>query len=162
MRHITDTIEEQDAMQWLEVAALMARDAMCLRSKCGSVIVKDGDIIGKGFNSPAHEKESQRRCYSLKDEYHKKVTDKTCCMHAEQRAIMDALRKNPEKLIGSRLYFIRLDKSGIASRAGKPYCTICSKMALDAGVAKFVLWHEKGICVYDTEEYNVLSYEYTE
>lgn len=98
----------------------------------------------------------------MKDGYHKKVTDKTCCVHAEQRAIMDALRKNSEKLSGSRLYFIRLDKAGNTSKAGKPYCTICSKMALDAGISEFVLWHEEGICVYDTEEYNTLSYEYTE
>jgi len=73
---------------------------------------------------------------------------------------MDALRKNSDKLPDSRLYFVRLDGGGKPSRAGEPYCTICSKMALDAGISEFVLWHEKGVCVYNTEEYNTLSYLY--
>ena len=33
-------------------------------------------------------------------------------------------------------------------------------MALDAGIKKFVLWHEQGICIYDTEEYNEISFNY--
>ena len=40
------------------------------------------------------------------------VTEKTWCMHAEQRAIMDALKRNPEELPGSRIYFIRLAEDG--------------------------------------------------
>ncbi|MBR7036894.1 hypothetical protein IKI14_03340 [bacterium] len=31
-------------------------------------------------------------------------------MHAEQRAIMDALKNHPDEIEGSDLYFIRLDK----------------------------------------------------
>ncbi len=73
---------------------------------------------------------------------------------------MDALREKPEKLFGSRLYFIRVDDGGLPSRAGGPYCTICSKMALDVGIEEFVLWHQKGICIYDTKEYNKLSFQY--
>ena len=91
---------------------------------------------------------------------HPKVTDKTCCIHAEQRAIMDALINNSDKLFGSRLYFIRLDEDDVPSKAGNPYCTICSKMVVDVGIQEFVLWHEKGICVYDSQEYNDLSYAY--
>lgn len=49
---------------------------------------------------------------------------------------------------------------GLILKAGKPYCTICSKMALDVGIAEFVLWHEEGITVYDTKEYNELSFQY--
>lgn len=73
---------------------------------------------------------------------------------------MDALRKNPDKIVSSRLYFIRLDENETPSKAGQPYCTICSKMALDTGISEFVLWHKKGICVYDTQEYNALSFRY--
>ena len=150
--------EEQKAWEYLEAAAKIALNSTCQRSRCGSVIVKDDEIIGRGFNSPPGEKESQRKCSCSKDSYHKKVTDKTCCVHAEQRAIMDALRNNPDKIAGSRLYFIRLDTDGKPSRSGQPYCTICSKMALDSGIGEFILWQEQGVGVYDTEEYNLLSY----
>lgn len=46
--------------------------------------------------------------------------------------------------------------------AGQPYCTHCSRLALDAGIAEFVLWHNEGIAVYPTDEYNNLSYRYKE
>ncbi len=154
--------EEKKAFEYIHKAAQIALSSTCERHHCGSVIVQNGEIIGRGFNSPPQNKEEQRRCSYSKESYHRKVTDKTCCVHAEQRAIMDALRKNPDKLAGSRLYFIRLDENGIPARAGRPFCTICSKMALDVGIDEFVLWHEQGVCAYGTDEYNLLSFQYTE
>lgn len=162
MRLLGDGQERQEALKRFEDAALVARSSTCGRSRCGSVIVADDETIGKGFNSPPAGREDQRRCGVEKSSYHPKVTDKTCCVHAEQRAIMDALRYHPDRMSGSRLYFIRLDDAGKLSWAGKPYCTICSKMALDTGIAEFVLWHEDGIAVYDTREYNGLSFSYRE
>lgn len=147
---------------FIQQAAEIAQKATCERSKCGCVIVKEGKIIGKGFNSPAQNLESQRRCHCDKEQYHKKVTDKTCCIHAEQRAILDALKSASDQLPGSDLYFIRLDQKGEITKAGEPYCTICSKMALEVGIKSFHLWHSKGIIAYDTEEYNILSYQYQE
>lgn len=159
MRYLSDD-EEKKALKYIDKAAEVARNATCERSKCGCVIVQSDEIIGRGFNSPPQDIEEQRRCSYSKDSYHEKVTDKTCCVHAEQRAIIDALRRNPDKLSGSRLYFIRLDDNGKISKAGNPYCTICSKMALDVGISEFVLWHDKGICVYNTKEYNALSFQF--
>ena len=159
MKHLSDT-DEIIALKYLDKAIILAEKATCKRSKCGSVIVKSGKIIGGGFNSPPKDYKEQERCSCSKDLYHKKVTDKTCCVHAEQRAIMDALKKNPDKLPGSRLYFIRIDKDGVPSDAGEPYCTICSKMALDVGISEFVLRHNKRLCVYETKEYNTLSFQY--
>jgi len=147
-------------MKFIDEAAQLAIRSGCERKKCGSVIVKDGIIIGEGFNGPPGNIESQKRCSCPKESYHKKVSDKSCCVHAEQRAIMDALRNNPQKIIGSRLYFVRLDDKDQKKPSGNPWCTICSKMALDSGVKEFVLWHDEGIIVYNTEKYNTLSYEY--
>lgn len=155
-------LDPNENQRWVQSATEVAKSATCGRSKCGSVIVKDGEIIGEGFNSPAGNLESQSRCGVEKSSYHIKVTDKTCCVHAEERAIMDALRRNPEKLPGSTLWFIRLDEDGKPKFSGRPYCTICSKLALDAGIAEFVLWHEEGITAYPTDEYNDLSYEFAE
>ena len=154
--------EEENARAYFNAAAEAALNSTCNRHKCGTVIVKDNVIIGKGSNSPPRGKEEQRRCANSKDSYNKKVTDKTCCVHAEQRAIMDALRNNPDKILDSRLYFMRIDKDNKITRAGKPYCTICSKMSLDTGIKEFVLWHEDGICVYGTEEYNTISFNYSD
>lgn len=153
--------EEKQAQEYLNKTVQIAINSTCDRSRCGSIIVKNNEIIGLGFNSPPQDDESQRRCAVDKDYYHKKVTDKTCCVHAEQRAIIDALKNNPEKLEGARLYFIRLNDDGTPARADKPYCTICSKMALDSGIAEFVLWHKDGICVYNTGEYNNISFQYS-
>jgi len=33
-------------------------------------------------------------------------------------------------------------------------------MALDVGISHWILLHEKGICTYDAEEYNNLSFNY--
>jgi len=161
MRYLSGD-EEKNALECMVEASGVALKSTCRRSRCGSIICKDDELIGVGFNSPPNNDEGQRRCSCSQEGYNKKVTDKTCCIHAEQRAIMDALRKNPGKLKGSRLYFVRIDENGKPTRAGKPYCTICSKMALDVGIAEFFLWDEKGICVYDTGEYNLLSFEYSE
>ena len=61
---------------------------------------------------------------------------------------------------GSTLYFIRLTDHDCPVTSGKPWCTICSKLALDVGIKNFVLWHKEGWTSYDTKEYNELSYQY--
>lgn len=155
MHTVTDAV----ARQYLAEAALVAAQATCLRAQCGSVVVKNGVIIGRGFNSPPQNLEDQRRCEVEKSTYDAKVTDKTCCIHAEQRAILDALKKHPDQIHGARLYFIKL-ANGKPTFSGQPYCTVCSKLALEVGLAEFVLWHETGITVYNTAEYNLLSFDY--
>lgn len=154
--------ERGAAKKWLDVAVHLAQTATCLRAKGGSVIVSaKGECIGRGVNTPPNGQETQRRCTKEKVSYHPKVTDKTCCVHAEQRAIMDVLRTFPHDIVGARLYYVRLAKDGSIAYAGQPYCTVCSKMALDGGIGEFVLWHETGITVYSTEEYNERSFAYT-
>ena len=151
--------QEAEAIPWMNGAAEMAKGALCLRAKCGTVIVKDGIIIGKGYNAPPLDKEENRTCNasfgSGKPGY-----DQTCCMHAEWRAIADALRKNPTQLEGSKLYFTRVDDDGEIKKSGDPFCTTCSRWALDVGIDQFILWHEDGIQEYPTDQYNRLSYQY--
>ena len=153
-------IEWKEYEQYFFLAAEIAKKATCQRSKCGCVIVKNWKIIWQWFNSPARDLESQRRCTCDKKSYDFKVTDKTCCIHAEQRAMFDALRNYPNEIIDSELFFIRLDSDWNMGKSWDPYCTICSKMALDLWVKYFYLWHDEGITRYDTQEYNTLSYQY--
>ena len=131
--------------QYFKLTWKIAQNATCERSKCWCIIVKNDEIIWQWRNT-----------------YDFKITDKTCCIHAEQRAIMDALRNHPEEIEGADLYFMRLDKDWNMSKAWKPYCTICSKMALDTWIKHFLLRHEEWVAQYDTEEYNLLSYQYSE
>jgi len=147
-----------DNLKYIGEAVKEANKSGCEQARCGCVIVKDEKIIGKGFNSPPAELESQRRCSNSKKDFNNKVTDKTCCMHAEQRAIIDTLKNNHDLIKEADLYFIRIDKEGIKIPAGKPYCTICSKMALDVGIKNFILFHKQGIRFYDAQEYNDLSF----
>jgi deoxycytidylate deaminase len=157
---ILDGIEKEEALKAFDGAIAIAQHALCLQARCGSVIIKDSRIIGSGYNAPPGDREDARRCLKQNAVSSRFKSDKTCCIHAEQRAIADALVHEKGAIAGSRLYFIRLDADGNPLFAGDPYCTICSKAALDAGIAEFVLWREEGVCVYDTLEYNQRSYQY--
>lgn len=152
-----DNIAIENAMKYFKLAEEEAKKSFCLRSKCGALIVKDNSIIGLGTNSPPGNRILER---CLKDDLPKDFkSDRTCCIHAERRAIDNALDKVSRTTIqGSTLYFIRLDMNNQVLYAGKPYCTQCSKEALDVGVKEWVLFHEKGIYSYDSKEYNEISF----
>ena len=150
--------EGQEALKYIFEAAKIAQQSCCLRTRCGSVLVKDNEIIGIGFNSPPL---NERLEICIKDSLPADFkSDKTCCIHAEHRSINEALKYHSDKIFGSRMYFTRIDENNQPVKSGKPYCTICSKMSLDAGVSEWVLHHEEGICSYNAKEYNILSFQF--
>src|SRR5205814_1979498 len=126
---------------FFEAAASVARDATCNRAKCGTVIVQHGEIIGQGYNGPALGDEANRRCDDEYDLSVKPKYDKTCSIHAEWRAILDACKHNADKIGGSVLYFMRVDNKGNFTDAGDPFCTTCSRLTLESGVGQFALWN---------------------
>ncbi|MBI3632880.1 MAG: hypothetical protein HY226_01155 [Candidatus Vogelbacteria bacterium] len=150
-----------EAMRWINQAAEAAKQAMCSNAKCGTVIVKEGKVIGRGYNAPPLDKEENRTCNQTFGPG-KPNFDRTCCMHAEWRAIIDALKNNGDKIKGAKLYFSRVDQNGGMKRAKSIHCTVCSRLALDTGIAEFVLWFEDGIRSYTTDEYDKVSYQYVE
>ena len=149
-------IEEEKAIGWMKEASVVAEQALCLNAKCGTIIVKNGEIIGIGYNAPPQDDMNNALCLDKRSERGKH--DRTCCMHAEWRAILDATKRNQEKLKDSQLFFTRVTDNGEIIKSGEPYCTVCSRLALDVGIKEFVLWQESGICIYDTVEYNKLSF----
>jgi deoxycytidylate deaminase len=151
--------EFQRIKPFFEMAAGAARQATCLRAKCGSVIVNAGEVIGTGFNSPALDDENQRQCEAVMDTSEKPKYDKTCCIHAEWRAVLNACKTNAGKLAGSTLYFMRVDARGEFTDAGEPFCTVCSRLALEASVSEFALYNDEGADIYSLDEYNLKSYE---
>ncbi len=159
MQYLTGR-EEQDAIHWITQASIVAQKALCLRARCGTVIVNNGKIIGEGYNAPPLDDIDNRKCDDNSPFVGKPKYDHTCCMHAEWRAILDVLRKNKEEVTGSQLFFTRIDSENQMRKSGKPLCTVCSRFALDVGIRTFTLWHDDGICTYNTDEYNTLSYNY--
>lgn len=155
-----EILKENDNLK-LVISSLIktAKMATCKRSKCGSVLVsKESIIIGSGYNSMPCDVVDH--CFKdlLAPTF---KSDKTCCVHAEQRAIIDALKNDCKNQIkGSSLFFIRLDENDNPKHSGEPYCSICSKMALDVGIENFVLWHKDGWASYKTTEYNDLTFKY--
>lgn len=157
MRRVTGK-EFKEIRPFFELAAEQAKLATCTRAKCGTVIIKDGEVIGEGYNSPPLNDESQRYCDAVMDTELKPKYDKTCCVHAEWRAILDALKRNGGKVNGSTLYFMRIDENGSFTDAGDPFCTVCSRLAMESGVAEFALYNQNGADIYDAAEYNRKTY----
>ena len=137
----------------------MAKLSMCKRGKIGAVVVLDGEIIGRGYNAPPNDDEENRMCHTDYRTSAKPKTDRTCCVHAEWRAIIGAIR-NKGDISGSTIYVAGVDNNGATRNSSKPYCTVCSRLTLDTGIKYFVLKHEDGIKTYDTKEYNKLSYDF--
>ena len=147
--------------KWFLEAEKVAQDGLCARAKCGAVIVsRDGQLIGRGYNAPPRDDLANAKCRAEFDRTKKSKYDITCCVHAEWRAIADALATHSDEIAGSSLYYVRLGDDGKLRHSGEPFCTVCSRLALDHGIAKFGLWHESGIVMYDAQDYNERSYSY--
>lgn len=155
-------LELESIRPFFEAAAAVARKATCRNGHCGSVVIQAGEIIGEGYNGPAFDDDANRTCDNVYDLAAKPKFDKTCCTHAEWRAILDACKRNAERIDGSVLYFMRVDNTGGFTDAGDPYCTTCSRLTLESGISGFALWNQDGADIYDAAEYNKKSYAYFE
>jgi deoxycytidylate deaminase len=153
--------EGRKARGYFANAAAVAQQATCLRARCGTVIVSHDKIIGTGYNGPPRNLADRATCscdgFVSAD---KPLYDRTCCVHAEWRAILEAAKRAPDSLDGSQLYFMRLDGDGSMTFAGDPYCTVCSRLALEAGIAEILLWQKRGIVAISSSDYDRLSYAY--
>lgn len=156
----TNGMTHIDHEKYFTLAAEVAKRATCKRAKCGSIVVtSQGEVIGRGYNAPPLEDETQRTCEVEWDLTIKPKYDKTCCVHAEWNAVLDACKNSGDKIEGATLYFMRIDDQGNFTEAGEPYCTVCSRLALQSGVATFGLWNG-GPEMIEMGEYNARSYAY--
>lgn len=155
MRHIREEKEIEETRRYMDLAAQEASKSTCKKSQRGAIIVKDGVIIGRGYNKATRE-ELCNPCVreNIKDNSRVELCS---AIHAEQMAIIDAVN-GQKPLKGSRMYHVKV-KSGEPRPSGKPSCTVCSRIICEAGI-DFTLWHEDGYVVYDPEEINRLSFDY--
>lgn len=151
--------EEKEALRWIDETARVATQSLCLRASCGSIIVKNGELISEGFNSPPQNDPKLRTCLNEYEIPAGFRHDRTCCIHAEQRAIQNAY-KSGKDIKGARIYFVAIDKAGNKIKATDMKCTICSRAVLDASMPEFAFYTEEGVRVYDADEVDRLSYEY--
>ena len=151
--------EAQDALRWFDKAAEVAARSLCKRALCGSIIVKDGELLAEGFNSPPQDNGLYRTCTNEYDIPAGFRHDRTCCIHAEQRAILNAARAGRE-ITGARIYFVAVDGQGTKLLANEMKCTICGRAVLDAGLAEFAFYTAEGVRVYHPAEVDRLSYEH--
>lgn len=146
----------------------VATKSLCLKARCGALIVREDIVVtkrttnelGAGFNGPPQNDLTLRVCHDSRPSEKKPRADRTCCCHAEWRAIQSAMLRRGPTIIGSSLYFARGTAKGELLPSGEPYCTVCSRLALDAGIAEWILWHKDGPRRYGAKEYHQRSLEY--
>lgn len=151
--------EEKEAIGYFRLAAEVAKkNARCLKSQRGVLLVRNGGIMAEGWNAPPDDYEC-KTC--LRDSIEEKVGTEPCrSVHAEQMTISNA-KKYFTDLTGSRMYHIKV-KNGEIKRSGVPSCTICSKLVLQENIAEFALWHKEGVAIYTAKEFNDKSFEFLE
>lgn len=155
MRYITDEEEISAVVNYLKLAAEEAKKSTCKKSQRGAIIVKEKEILGRGYNQVTIE-ELCNPCVRENIKDNRRV-ELCSAIHAEQMAMIDAI-KSGKPLAGSRMYHIKV-KDGEMRPSGKPSCTVCSRMIHEAGI-EFVLWHKEGYGIYSPEEFNRLSFDY--
>jgi dCMP deaminase len=151
--------EKREARRYLDLCTEYAKMSPCLKSQRGVAIVLNGEVIGKGCNAPPFGENPCNYCLREKvKELGLEIKTEPCrAVHAEQNAIINAYTKG-YSLEGSRMYHIKV-KDGKGVPSGKPSCTICSKLVVEAGIKEFVLLHEEGVAAYGAYEFNELSLE---
>ena len=151
--------DAQEGLTWFDKCAEVATRSLCRRALCGAIIVKAGELLAEGFNSPPQNKDEYRTCLNEYDIPAGFRHDRTCCIHAEQRAIENALKAGKD-LTGARIYFVAVDRTGKKIMTTDLKCTICSRAVLNAGIIEFAFYTAQGVVVYSPAEVNALSYEY--
>jgi dCMP deaminase len=155
MKYLTGD-EAKKAEDYILLAAEESKKSTCKKSHRGVVIVKNDEVIGRGYNKATID----NLCNPCVRENIKDNSKVELCsaIHAEQLAIIDAL-KNGKSLEGSRMFHIKV-KDGKQMHSEDTSCTVCSKLVLESGISEFVLSQSKGFALYTAEEFNRKSFEY--
>jgi len=114
---------------FMKIAHVVAERSTCLRRKVGAVLVLDRQILATGYNGAPMGLPhcSETGCLREKLGVPSGERHELCRgLHAEMNAFLQAARHG-----------IRID--GAALYVTNHPCTVCSKMAINAGVKKIVI-----------------------
>jgi deoxycytidylate deaminase len=155
MRFLTEK-EKEEMEKYVLEAAKEAKKSTCRKSQRGAVIVKNAKTIGRGHNKVTID-DFCNPCIreDIKDNSRVELCS---AIHAEQMAILDALRRN-EDLKGSRLIHVKV-KDGKIRPTKDVSCTVCSRIIIESGISEIVLVEEGGFALYSPEEFNKKSFEH--
>ena len=112
--------------EYLAIANYVKKYSTCKSRNVGAVIVKDDKILSIGFNGAPDNYNACTSCYR-RDQGFKSGTnlDKCYAVHAEQRALLDALR-NGHDLSGATIY------------VNCSPCTTCAKLLIHLGINNII------------------------
>ena len=113
---------------YMDMAYVQANKSTCLRAKVGAVLVKDGLVVGQGYNNVTGGVKDCTEVGCIRDIMHipsgeRREVCRAIC--AEQLAISEAAR-NGVSLDGSTAYITTYP------------CHICSKLLVSSGVSEIV------------------------
>ena len=124
---------------YLNIAKAVSKRSTCMRRHYGAVIVKNGEIIGTGYNGSARGTVNccdRGYCVRTNNQHNDGDYGKCPAVHAEMNALLSVARKDS---IGSTLYLYG-EEDGKSINA-EP-CPICSRLIINAGIHKTVCSEE--------------------
>lgn len=146
--------ELKEAQRYIRKAADFSGESICSKFRIGAVLEKNGKIIGKGFNGPIGK--ACNPC--LLNLLHKGIKTELCfAMHAEERAVVDAIEKGHDTS-GTTLYTTYV-KNNKPTSTEDSFCAHCSRILLESDVERVVLPEKGGLSSYDINEFYDLSFD---
>ena len=103
------------AKHYMSLAAEVALKSTCKKSQRGAVIVKEGEVVGEGYNKPT----LPDLCCLRADIHDNSHSELCCAIHAEQKAINDT---DKHLYQGATMYHAKV-KEGKEVPVGDPSCT---------------------------------------
>ena len=141
----------------------LADKSSCKKRKYGSVVVKNGEIVGEGFNHPASKEIEKILCNPcIRIDINSGTELEKCAdVHAEQAAIIDAY-KHVNDLSGTVLYVTGRSPDGELIKKSEKgfYCSFCSRIMAEAGIKEVRFPMTDGVGSLSKGEYLRSSYEF--
>ena len=134
-------INETDLF-FINKAMSISEKSTCKRRHVGCIIVTNEDIVGSGTNNSVGNI-ACKNCYRMENNIPSgKSLDKCYAIHAEQNAIMDALKSN-KKINNCTVYVTTFP------------CSTCMKLLASIGCSKIIYLSD-----YDSEFSKVIAMEH--
>ena len=119
-------------LSMIDYAIEAAKQSPCVKSKRGAVLFDDdGRVWGKGWNGPPPQVEGTLGKCDGSAACREHCTKR--CLHAESRAIIDAMTWSEGGSRFPALLHVKIDEDDKLVAGGGPSCWQCSRMIVDVG-----------------------------